>query len=229
MNFSLPLFAALTLLAATAQAGIEFESTRVTVPAKLEDEMVEFFFKFKITGENPVRITKMDVSCGCLEASLPKSEFLSGETGAVKIVMKIGSIEGESYKATTITTNDPAHESIQLDAIVQVPRLYEVTPTMATWQLNDPPTAKTLRLKILGKDPINILKYISSRENMNAELKEIEAGRTYDLILTPKTTELPELGIVTLETDCKIPKYTKRQVFFTIVRPKSPPKPAAHP
>ena len=220
-----------TLLGAplTVRAGIEFESTALTKAAALGDESAEFVYRFKITGDKPVRITKIEVSCGCLEASSAKSEYAAGESGEVKVIMKIGSVEGESYKPTTLTTNDPAHESIQLDATVSVPRIYEVTPNICTWTLNDQPDPKTIRVKILGPEPITILKYISSRENMAVEMKEIEKGRLYDLILTPKTTTLPELGIISLETDCKIPKYTKRQIFFTIVRPKASAKPAAHP
>lgn len=213
-----------------ARAGIEFETTALTKAVALGDESVEFVYKFKITGDKPVRITKIEVSCGCLEAFSAKSEYAAGESGEVKLIMKIGAVEGESYKPTTLTTNDPAHESIQLDATVSVPRIYEVTPNICTWTLNDPPDPKTIRVKVQGPDPINILKYVSSRENMAVEMKEIEKGRVYDLILTPKTTTLPELGIISLETDCKIPKYSKRQIFFTIVRPKAAAKPAAaHP
>ena len=65
---------------------------------------------------------------------------------------------------------------------------------------------------------------------MSVEMKEIEKGRVYDLILTPKTTTELELGIIKLVTDCKIAKYTERSVFFNIVRPKAATKPAAaHP
>ncbi len=214
--------ALLLLLPMLAHAGMEFASTIVKATAKLEDESVDFLFKFKITGDQPLVIKDLEVSCGCLEATANKTQYAAGESGEVKVVMKVGSVEGESTKYITVTTDDAAHPNVQLDCSVNVPKLYEFTPMTTTWEIGDACTAKQVRIKVLGAEPINILKYASTRPNMAADMQVVTAGREYLLTLTPKSTEQPELGLVTLETDCKISKYSKRQLFFTIVRKRLP-------
>ena len=221
------LWTSLFALPLLAHAGIEFESTSVKVTVGPEDEAADFIYKFKVTGDKPVRITGIEVSCGCMEASSAKSEYAPGETGEVKVIMKVGSVEGEMLKPTTVTTNDPKNQSIQLDATVNVPKIYEFTPMTTSWNMGDEPVTKILTLKVLSKDPINVLKYASTRENMAAEMTVVKPGREYQIKLTPKSTAQPELGLLTIETDCKIAKYTRRQAFFTIVRKPNPTPPAA--
>ena len=75
----------------STRAGIEFETTALTKAVALGDESAEFVYKFKITGDKPVRITKIEVSCGCLEASSAKSEYAAGESGEVVVIFGIGS------------------------------------------------------------------------------------------------------------------------------------------
>lgn len=216
------LFLSLLCAPLLAHAGIEFESTSITATAGVEDETVGFKFKFKITGDKPVRITNIEPSCGCLEAMSPKSEYQPGESGELNATMKVGAIEGEALKPITITTNDPKKQSIQLDCVVNVPKIYEFTPITTSWEMGEEPTTKILTLKVLSKDPINVLKYASTRENMQAEMVVVKPGREYQIKLTPKSTAQPELGLLTIETDCKIAKYTKRQAFYTIVRKRTP-------
>ncbi len=210
-----------------AHAGIEFESTSLKSTAKAEDETVDFIFKFKITGDKIVRITDLEVSCGCMEAITAQGEYEPNAKGEVKVTMKVGSIEGESTKYITVFTNDPKNPSIQLDCIVDVPKIYEFTPMTTTWAMGEKPVTKEVKIKILSKDPVNILKYGSTRANVAAEMTVTVPGREYLLKLTPKSTDEATLGTIKLETDCKIAKYTKRQVFFTINRKRTPTPPSA--
>jgi hypothetical protein len=222
MKYLLSLFLSFPLL---ALAGIEFEQTTVKATSKLEDESADFFFKFKVTGDKLVRITDLEVSCGCLEATADKAEYAPGETGQVKAVMATGSIEGEMTKYITVATNDAKNPSIQLDCSINVPKIYDFQPMTTSWEMGEAPTTKEVKITVLGANPINILKFASTRPNLQAEMVVTKPGREYLLKLTPKNTDTPELGLVTLETDCKIAKFTKRQIFFTIVR-KRPPTPA---
>jgi hypothetical protein len=210
-----------------AHAGIEFESTTIKSTAKPEDETVDFFFKFKITGDKIVRITDLEVSCGCMEAITPQGEYEPNAKGEVKVTMKVGSIEGESAKYITVSTNDPEHPTIQLDCIIDVPKIYEFSPMTTSWNLGEKPVTKEVKIKILSKDPVNILKYASTRANVTADMVVTVPGREYLLKLTPKSTDEATLGTIKIETDCKIAKYANRLIFFTIVRNRIPEAPAA--
>lgn len=222
MKFLLAL--ALLALPLMVHGGIEFESTSLKVDAPAGADDAVFVFKFKVTGDKSVQIKDMKVSCGCLEATTAHSEYGPGSTGEIKITLTIGSVEGEMQKPTTVFTNDPENPSIQLDAIVNVKKIFEFTPMTTSWEVGDEAKPKTVRIKILGPDPIKIVKYSSTRENVEAEMKEVTVGREYELTLTPKSTAQPELGLISMETDCKIAKFSKRQVFFTIVRKTGAPR-----
>lgn len=204
-----------------SHAGLVFDSTTQKATAGMEDESVTLSYKFKITGDKPVKIEALDVSCGCLEATSEKSLYQPGEKGEVKIVMKLGAFEGEVNKPTTVTTNDPVNPSIQLDSLITIPKIYDFSPLTTVWQIGEAPNPKVVKIKVMGKDPINILKTSCTRENTTAEVKVIKPGFEYEITLSPKTTEKPELGLISLETDCKILKYTKRQIFYTIVKKRA--------
>ncbi len=198
-----------------------FESTTVRVPCAPTEDSAELFFRFTNKGDKPVRVVDVEVTCGCLEAGMDKAEYKPGESGQVKAIMKVGVVEGEMSKPIKLMTNDPAAPVITLEAVVDVPVLFQFEPTVTTWKLGEDPSPKIVRAKILWKDPIQILKATSTRENVTPTVREVTPGREYEIVLTPKSTEKPELGLISVETTSPFPKYTRRQIYFNVVRPKS--------
>jgi len=209
-----------TTPAENAAGSLVFESTAVRVPCAPSEDSAELIFKFKNKGDKPVRVLELDISCGCLQAEVDKAEYKPGESGHVKAIMKVGVVEGEMSKPIKVMTNDPANPVIALEAIVDVPQLFQFEPAVTTWQLNEDPKPKVVKAKILWKDPIHLIKASSTRENVTPTIREITAGREYEIILTPKSTASPELGLISIETDSSFSKYTRRQIYFNIVRPK---------
>lgn len=226
-SFALPMklphlaLLSLTLFRLPASAGIEFTSTTQKAVAGPEADTVEFLYKFKVTGEQKIHIKSLEVSCSCLTATLNKAEYAPGESGEVKVVFTIGSLEGELEKAVTVSTNDAKNPDIQLDCIASVEKIFDIQPVTAVWEQGSKPTTKEVKIKVLGANPINIQKFTSSRPNLQAELNTVKPGREYVLKLTPKSTEQSELAAITLETDSKIPKLAKRSVFANIPKAKA--------
>lgn len=218
-----PLLALLSLwlFSLPASAGIEFASTAQKAVAGPEADTVEFLYKFKVTGEQKIHIKSLDVSCSCLTATSNKAEYAPGESGEVKVVFTIGSLEGELEKAVTVSTNDAKNPDIQLDCVAKVEKIFDIQPVTAVWEQGSKPTTKEVKIKVLGANPINIQKFTSSRPNLQAELNTVKPGREYVLKLTPKSTEQSELAAITLETDSKIPKLAKRSVFANIPKAKA--------
>lgn len=46
--------------------------------------MLVLFFEFTNTGEKPLVITKIDVSCGCIETDYVKTPIMKGESSKIK-------------------------------------------------------------------------------------------------------------------------------------------------
>jgi hypothetical protein len=51
-----------------------------------EDEKVEFSYRFKNTGTNPLVVFEAHASCGCTIPEKPEKPILPGETGFIKVV-----------------------------------------------------------------------------------------------------------------------------------------------
>jgi hypothetical protein len=51
-----------------------------------EDEKVEFSYRFKNTGTNPLVVFDAHASCGCTIPEKPEKPILPGETGFIKVV-----------------------------------------------------------------------------------------------------------------------------------------------
>lgn len=83
-----------TVCAAFLRADIRWENTSVELSAAPGDQQVVAEYKFRVTGDAPLRIEKVDTGCGCASEELDKREFAPGEAGSLKIRFEVGDREG---------------------------------------------------------------------------------------------------------------------------------------
>lgn len=226
MKRPLCLLAAVACLGA-ARAELVFEQTEKKITADAADETRDFQFAFTNTGSAPVTINQVQTSCGCLNAAADKTTYAPSEKGIVSATIKLGTFEGEISKALFVLSNDQGHERRQLTMKVTIPKVLEITPEVTTWTLDETPAAKTVTIKILGDKPFEIRSVVSQRENFVTELKEIEKGRHYEAIITPKLTNAPTLAALKVETTSEVKRHQSKLIFANIVRPR--PSSAASP
>lgn len=79
-----------------------------------EDEIVEYNYRFKNTGINPLVIDEATASCGCTVPEKPDHPIMPGEIGFIKVKFNSKSRPGEAHKSITITSN----------AVPEFPTLY---------------------------------------------------------------------------------------------------------
>lgn len=70
-----------------------------------EGSMVEYSFRFKNTGTNPLVITNAVGSCGCTVAEKPEQPVLPGEIGYLKVKFDSQNRVGEAHKTVTVSAN----------------------------------------------------------------------------------------------------------------------------
>lgn len=70
-----------------------------------ENGYVSAFFEFSNTGETPLVINKIDVSCGCIEADYVKTPIMKGESGKIKVVLNLNKISGYFHKKIYVISN----------------------------------------------------------------------------------------------------------------------------
>ncbi|WP_187264695.1 DUF1573 domain-containing protein [Pontibacter beigongshangensis] len=114
-------FAALTVSGAVAQEAPKAETQQAPAtqgPALTFDEaeynfgditqgdVVEHVFKFKNTGNQPLVIERVDVTCGCTTPSWTKEPVMPGKTGFVTAKFNSAGKMGQQKKAITVHSNN---------------------------------------------------------------------------------------------------------------------------
>jgi hypothetical protein len=74
----------------------------------------------KNAGNEPLKIDKVDASCGCTGTMISTDNLKPGESGALKITFNSKNFSGKVHKTVTINSNDPAspRTKIEFSAIV---------------------------------------------------------------------------------------------------------------
>ena len=70
-----------------------------------EGDIVEYNYRFKNTGTNPLVITEAQASCGCTVPEKPEHPIAPGEIGFIKVKFNSDHRPGEAHKTITITSN----------------------------------------------------------------------------------------------------------------------------
>lgn len=106
-------------LAATTTS-MSFDKTTIDFGLIKEDSENNASFIVTNTGENPLIIKKVDVSCGCTTAKKPEKPIAPGKSDKIEIVFhpKVGQLD-EQKKTVTISANtDPEVEVLNIEAFV---------------------------------------------------------------------------------------------------------------
>ncbi len=84
---------------------IEFYKTSHDFGTLKEGEIVECIFKFKNTGEAPLKLLYVDADCGCTVPEFSKKEIKPGEEGKIKAVFNSEGFRNNIYKTIDVETN----------------------------------------------------------------------------------------------------------------------------
>lgn len=221
MKFLIPFYLA---LAAFAQAaGLDFAETskEVHITADAETAAVEFNFTNK--SGNPVTIAKADAGCACMKIlfSGGKLTYGPGETGVLRAVFNIGNASGSVEKIIalwldTAPTNPPSQS---ISVRIQIPTPITLEPKTLKWESGGKPEPQTVHIRMAEGKPIHVTAIKPSTEEFSCELKVVEEGRSYDLVVTPRDVTKPALSAIRIETDCEIQKHQVQQAFAVVHKP----------
>lgn len=221
--------AAICATMAAHAAALTFESDLVEVHAAADAANVTADFKFRNDGETPTRIVKYDAACSCMNVSISdgKLEYAPGESGAIRAVFSVGNYSGTIDKvvALWLAGDGPDSPAARLTVRIHIPVLVSIEPKTLTWDVGADPAPQSIAIAIDPSMEIRVLGTQSSNDAFTTELITHEDGRRYELVVTPKRTGTPGLGIIRIETDCPVPRHRIQQAFGVI---RNPP-PAARP
>ena len=219
----LPLLCWLAACLPLAAGTLKFEQTKKDVTVGNDDKTVTVDFDFKNEGASDASIEKYDAGCPCATVGVKDSKmtYKPGETGTVRIVFDLGMVPGTMDKAVAIyLKGDPInHPSVTLTSHIVVPSLVEVEPKSLMWDVGSKPEPKTVTVTMKHSEPIKIVSMSGADPRFKQELKTIEEGKKYEVVITPASTEKVGMGVVHLETDCKIDRHRSQRVFMVVRQP----------
>ena len=172
-------------LAVPAHAKLHFEATEQTLPTKWSDAKVEAVYKFTNTGNETVRVTDMQSSCGCTVPVLDKKEYKPGESGELKAVFTPGDKVGPQVKTITLKTDLKEQPAIELTFKTDVPALPGLEPQLIYWNRGDKLEPKSIAVTLSPDVPLDKIEITPKDSDFTATLKTIEEGKKYEIVVAP--------------------------------------------
>ncbi len=85
-----------------------------------EGEKVEYNYRFKNTGTNPLIIFNTSASCGCTVPEKPEKPIMPGETGVIKVVFNSAGKKDHQSKDINVSANtNPSFPVLKLTGTVK--------------------------------------------------------------------------------------------------------------
>jgi len=106
----------------------EFEATSFDFGKPIEGEKVKAVFHVKNVGDADLDITSVHAGCGCTEAKATESKIQPGKSTIVEAVFNTVGYRSQVSKTITVTTNDPAHQTVVLTIKGEVVPIAELKP-----------------------------------------------------------------------------------------------------
>lgn len=222
----------LALMAMAHAAALDFKETVKEVHAPADVKTVAAEFEFTNRTDKTVNVTKYDSTCSCMSVMIKdgKLRYAPGESGVVRTEFDMGNFSGAVDKVVAIwLDNDPADKpSLSLTVRVHIPVLIALEPKTVKWDVGGKPDPQTIHITMRHTKPVRVTSAESSNQDFKLEVKILEEGKSYDLIVTPTNIGTPGLGVFRIITDCDIEKH-KTQQAFAVVRKMSPAAAPAKP
>lgn len=165
---------------------IAFDSTVYKFDKVMAGESVTHDFVFTNTGSAVLRITGVYPSCGCTTAGEWTKEVEPGKTGVIPLQFNSDRFAGLVDKHATVVCNDKSHPTLQLHLKGSVWRPLEIQPQVAVLNVvSDAPTNNPAVVRITSSlpQPISLTGPRSSNPAFRAELKTVQPGKSYELII----------------------------------------------
>ncbi len=152
-------------------------------------EKKELTLGLRNEGGSELQLHDIASSCGCTVAEPARRVLQPGESTTVSVVYNTATKKGHVESHLTFKSNDPANPEIVFPLEGFVKRVLEVTPDVAVmFQALDANTSETRTVKILnpGEQPIQPRLEPFATDKFTAELREIQPGKEYEVIVSTR-------------------------------------------
>jgi len=170
---------AATIITPANAPKIKFTSVKWNFGKVSEGPEVKKLFRFTNLGKSPLRIERVQPSCGCTGAEAEgRNEIPPGEMGAIRVTYNTKDRPGHAIKTVTVVTNDPMNQNVVLTFEVDVVRDIEIMPAQASFYGVKKGQSRDLQVKVLGKEniPFGVLSARSSNGTVAVTMAALREG-----------------------------------------------------
>ncbi|MFK5921563.1 MAG: DUF420 domain-containing protein [Verrucomicrobiota bacterium] len=200
---------------------VSFKNTLFEYHAKPADEVVQASFVLKNNSSADVEIIGLETSCSCLDVRADKKVVKPGQEALIEADFSLEKLAGTAEKFVYVRTKSPEFNEQRLTVRVTIDPLFEIEPKMLDWVVGEPAKEKRIKFRVLRDQPVKITSLSTKSEKAEVRLDVIEAGKAYDLVVKPVSTEDILLGMIRIETDCEIKKHRNQMAYFSVKRDES--------
>lgn len=201
---------------------LTFQESLKELKPDVNESQVSADFKFTNKSDKPINIVRVDGGCSCMSVQISdgKRIYAPGESGVIRAHFDMGNFSGSVDKVVSLWLEGDADDapSEKVTLRVFIPVVIEVEPKTVKWDVGESAEPQTIKISMKGEKPTHILKVESNSEVFAHELKTIEDGRQYELVVSPKSTEKPVLGGFRIQTDSEVKRQATQQVFGIVKR-----------
>jgi len=209
----------LALCASLAAAPLTFDEMTKEIEVGVDDKTVVAEFNFKNETDQVVEIARADGGCTCIEAGIKGGlTYKPGQSGLIRFSYQIADVVGTVEKPLHVFLkgDSESNPSITLKIRVKVPELVILEPKSLFWNVGEEATPKTVTITMKDAKPIKVTSMSGADTRFKQELKTIEEGKKYEMVVTPASTNNVAMGVVHLETDHPSRRYRTQRVFMVI-------------
>jgi hypothetical protein len=175
----------------------------------------------KNIGDQPLKILRVQPSCGCTTVRQPKSELQPNESDVVEVSFNAALYHGPIEKYLNIETNDPLSQYVAIKLIAEVKEeLSPVSGSYSVWLGSTLVGQKSeQRLAFVNRTErvITIRKVTTTAQNLTATADRMKVGPSDTLGVLVMT--IPEkagynTGNVSIQTDSKNQPDVELKIYY---------------
>lgn len=226
----------------TSGAPLTFSEPQFEFGKVVSGNVVRHQFEYANHTANAVRIVNVEFGCDCSVAATWDQAVEPGEKGHMAVTMNTDALSGDVIKTITIHYAEPRNAQTILRMKGNIWPAIEILPRFATLgsvKKTDDPAGTKLTIRSNLEEPLTIQTVNCDNPAFQAELREVHAGREFELAVNAKGPLVPGLneGLIAMETSyAKLPRITVPVTLYLLsdleVVPRSvllPPGPLPKP